>query len=613
MSDIKILIACHKDTALLDSKILIPIQVGAAKAAKRFEQMLSDDTGDQISEKNPMYCELTAQYWAWKNLEADYYGFFHYRRYLSFSEQKYREDRWGNVREDTFSEAMKEKYGLSDEQIEKVVTSYDLLISEEKNVASMPGKARNVYEQYKYGDSLHIEDLDCIVSIIQEKYPEYVRDLNEYLKGKYTCFCNMYIMKKELFHEYMEWLFDILSEFEKRSNMNDYSVEGRRTPGHLAERLLTLYCIHIKRTRKIKVKSLQTVIVFHTEPKKQINILPAFEINNIAVAAACNDKFVPYMAVLLQSICEHANQENNYDILVLTQDISEKNKKILSLIIEDKNNFKIRYLDPTPYIQGCSFYIRGHFSIETYFRLVLPELLPDYKKILYLDSDMVVLDDVAKLYKEEVEEYLLGACHDADTAGLYNGYEPNKKSYMDQVLKLKNPYQYFQAGTLLINLEEFRKIYTVEEKLQYAVSRKFQLLDQDILNKLCEGSVRYIDMSWNVMVDYAGIRKDQIIVKAPAWLNEMYLEARKHPKIIHYAGSEKPWNVPEMDFGTEFWKYARKTPYYEMLLRNMTLTSLQEKEEKRKWRKKLAGGIRCVREHGIGYTLRYLKKRIRKR
>ena len=175
---------------------------------------------------------------------------------------------------------------------------------------------------------------------------------------------------------------------------------------------------------------------------------------------------------------------------------------------------------------------------------------------------MVVLDDVAKLYNESIDGYLLGACYDADTAGLYNGYEPNKKAYMDQVLQLKHPYQYFQAGTLLINLETFRATYTVEKKLQYAASRKFQLLDQDILNKLCEGRVRYIDMSWNMMVDYAGIRKEQIITKAPAWLNEMYLEARKHPKIIHYAGSEKPWKHPEMDFGSVFWQYARRTPYY---------------------------------------------------
>ena len=156
MSGVKILVACHKNTALLKSKILLPIQVGAALGKEKLENMLADDTGENISEKNPMYCELTAQYWAWKNLEADYYGFFHYRRYLNFSDRKYKEDRWGNVRENILSEEMKEKYGLSDGKIEALVSSYDLVISEEKNIASMPGKASNVYEQYQYGDALHI-------------------------------------------------------------------------------------------------------------------------------------------------------------------------------------------------------------------------------------------------------------------------------------------------------------------------------------------------------------------------------------------------------------------------------------------------------------------------
>ena len=546
MSGVKILVVCHKNTALLKSKILLPIQVGTALGKEKLENMLADDTGENISEKNPMYCELTAQYWAWKNLEADYYGFFHYRRYLNFSDRKYKEDRWGNVREDALSEAMKKKYALSDDKIETLVRDYDLIISEEKNVVSMPGKAANVYEQYKYGDSLHIEDLECISAIVKEKYPDYAEDLDVYLKGKYTCFCNMYIMKKELFHEYMEWLFSILFEFEKRADMH---------------------------------------------------------------AFACNDKFVPYMATLLVSICECSSSKYNYDILILTQNISEKNKEILKKMIKNRSNFSIRYLDPTSYIQGCSFYIRGHFSVETYFRLVLPELLPAYQKILYLDSDMVVESDVAELYNENIESFLLGACHDADTAGLYNGYEPNKKAYMDQVLKLKKPYMYFQAGTLLMNLEEFRKVYTVEEKLKYAASQKFQLLDQDILNKLCEGSVRYLDMAWNMMVDYAGIRKNQIVVKAPAWLNEMYLEARKKPKIIHYAGSEKPWYHPEMDFGETFWNYARKTPYYEELVRDMALYSIREAEEKCKWSRKIVGGIRCVKEHGVRYTVKYILKK----
>ena len=87
MKSIKILIACHKPTDFLCSDILQPIQVGAARAAVRLPDMLHDDEGENISALNPMYCELTAQYWAWKNLDCDYYGFFHYRRYLSFAGQ----------------------------------------------------------------------------------------------------------------------------------------------------------------------------------------------------------------------------------------------------------------------------------------------------------------------------------------------------------------------------------------------------------------------------------------------------------------------------------------------------------------------------------------------
>ncbi len=109
-----------------------------------------------------------------------------------------------------------EKYSLSDDKIETLVRDYDLIISEEKNVVSMPGKAANVYEQYKYGDSLHIERSGMHICYCKKKNILIMQKIwIVYLKGKYTCFCNMYIMKKELFHEYMEWLFSILFEFEK--------------------------------------------------------------------------------------------------------------------------------------------------------------------------------------------------------------------------------------------------------------------------------------------------------------------------------------------------------------------------------------------------------------
>ena len=174
--------------------------------------------------------------------------------------------------------------------------------------------------------------------------------------------------------------------------------------------------------------------------------------------------------------------------------------------------------------------------------------------------------DIATLFYEDVDGFLLAACYDADTAGLYNGYEKERKPYSDDILQLKEPYQYFQAGVLVMNLAEFRRAYSMKDVLEFSGKEKWQLQDQDVLNKLCEGRVKYVDMAWNVMADNNGIRIKEIISLAPHWLDSMYMEARKKPKIIHYAGLQKPWQAPDMDFGWRFWNYARGTPYYEVLL-----------------------------------------------
>ena len=103
--DIRIFIACHKPTYVPENSLFYPVQVGAALTNKRFEHMAyRDNEGEHISEKNPDYCELTAQYWAWKNMEADYYGFFHYRRYFSFDPDANKEDMWGNIVYEKISE-----------------------------------------------------------------------------------------------------------------------------------------------------------------------------------------------------------------------------------------------------------------------------------------------------------------------------------------------------------------------------------------------------------------------------------------------------------------------------------------------------------------------------
>ena len=112
-----ILISCHKESDFLQSDIFQPIQVGCALTNVRIPNTLRDDTGDNISDLNKMYCELTAQYWAWKNLESEYYGFFHYRRYLSFKGTDAKYDAWGNICEEYIDTEMITRYGLDDETI----------------------------------------------------------------------------------------------------------------------------------------------------------------------------------------------------------------------------------------------------------------------------------------------------------------------------------------------------------------------------------------------------------------------------------------------------------------------------------------------------------------
>ena len=97
MKNVSVFVSCHKPTELFESELYQPIQLGAKEARQRLEGMIYDDEGENISTLNPMYCEMTAQYYAWKNVNLKYYGFCHYRRYFNFSKERFVEDEYGNV------------------------------------------------------------------------------------------------------------------------------------------------------------------------------------------------------------------------------------------------------------------------------------------------------------------------------------------------------------------------------------------------------------------------------------------------------------------------------------------------------------------------------------
>lgn len=567
MSNIQILISCHKESEHPDSQILRPIQVGAATANKRFAGMLHDDDGENISAKNPMYCELTAQYWAWKNLDADYYGFCHYRRYFNFAPMQYPEDEWGNIIESYIDRQAARHYGFDDETIQKLVPKYDILTTTRKDLRKIGQHYRSVYDQYRKAPKLYSKDLQCVLDIIDEKYPEYSSAAQKHCEGHITSFCNMYILKKEIFQDYCTWLFDILAEFEKRTDMSRYSQEALRTPGHLGERLFGIYYLYLMEHRKdLKVGELQCVLFDNTDPQEMLE--PAFAEREVPIVFAANNNFVPMAATCIQSVMENSSEQYNYDLVLLESDITPENKQLLLGMLEGRKNFSLRFFNAERMLRGYELKANAHISVETYFRFLIQDILPKCDKVLYLDCDMVVKADVAELYETDVSDVLLAAARDPDFLGQINGANPSTLEYCQETLKLQDPYQYFQAGVLLFNTAAMRKAHSLSEWLTFA-TQEYKYNDQDVLNLYCEGHVKYLDMEWNMLTDCDHYRVSHVIVYAPEEILRAYKKARSNPKIIHYAGFLKPWHRPDEDFACEFWNYARKTPFYEILLFRM--------------------------------------------
>ena len=201
MKNIKVLVATHKKYKMPEDKLYLPIHVGAE--GKEDLGYQKDNEGENISIKNPYYCELTGLYWAWKNLKADYIGLCHYRRYFTMSKKQYKteEEKFQNV--------------LTYEQADKLLDNIDILLTKKRKYY-----IESLYSHYKH--TMHIETLDLAGEIIKEKYPKYYKEYENLKKRTWGHMFNMFIMKKEEFDKYCEWMFSILFELEKRIDYKKY-------------------------------------------------------------------------------------------------------------------------------------------------------------------------------------------------------------------------------------------------------------------------------------------------------------------------------------------------------------------------------------------------------
>lgn len=217
----EVYVVSHKKAKMPVEKIYSPLQVG--KAPENFEGFLRDNTGDNISQKNENYCELTAQYWGAKNRSADVKGLVHYRRFFS------------NGRRNFFS-SVDRKYSniMTEATLKRLLEKYDMILP----------KKRNYYIETSwshYEHVHHIGDLEITRQVLQEKYPDYVPYFDEMLQKKSAHMFNMFIAKANIFDEYTEWLMNVLEEVEKRVDITDYTPYEKRIFGFISEVLLDVW------------------------------------------------------------------------------------------------------------------------------------------------------------------------------------------------------------------------------------------------------------------------------------------------------------------------------------------------------------------------------------
>ena len=252
----------------------------------------------------------------------------------------------------------------------------------------------------------------------------------------------------------------------------------------------------------------------------------------IHVAVCIDNNFSTQCAILLTSLLT-SNWDNQFTIYVITEGLSEKNKSMLVKIAK-KHGALISFLKiDNTLLQNFPVREKDYISLATYYRIFFPTLLPKtLSKLLYLDSDIIVTGNIAKLWNIPLQNYALAATYDIGNNDI-RFYNRLKYDYKDG---------YFNAGVLLINLSYWRKHNIESKAIAYIANFPERCLwhDQDALNAVLHGSVKFISAKYNTLITFFKINPENELLERN--LHTEILSDIQHPCIIHFAGGIKPWH-----------------------------------------------------------------------
>ncbi|MBE5939241.1 MAG: hypothetical protein E7266_02490 [Lachnospiraceae bacterium] len=263
----------------------------------------------------------------------------------------------------------------------------------------------------------------------------------------------------------------------------------------------------------------------------------------VPVFFACDDKYTIYMMVTMKSLIENASPDRNYRLHVLHTDITYKNQMIVKSL--ETENCKIEFNDVREQMLKIEkkISLRDYYSSATYYRAFIAEMFPQYEKVAYIDSDTVLLKDIAKFYDYDLQDNYIAGIRDqiVSQVDVYG-------EYVEKVLGISRE-AYFNAGVVLINCKQFRKEKVLDKFVDLLNLYSFVVAqDQDYLNIICKNKVLWIDGKWNVQM-----------------VGNPFCDEKDYA-LIHYNLAAKPWHYKDCRNAEYFWKYAKMTPGYKQLM-----------------------------------------------
>lgn len=283
----------------------------------------------------------------------------------------------------------------------------------------------------------------------------------------------------------------------------------------------------------------------------------------IPIFYAIDDSYAKFVAVSIKSLIMNANNNYNYDINVIYENLSEENAKKLKSLETD--NVKIILTEMNQNLSMITDKLGNRlreytFTLTIFFRLFIPVMFPKYDKCIYIDADTVIPGDISRLYNEDLGNNYLGCIVDKSTID-----NEILASYFEEVVGIPRD-KYINSGVLLMNSKKLRELKIDEKFLDLYIKYGFDVIapDQDYINSMCYGHIKYLSDIYDAMP------------------NPNNKEVEK-PVIIHYNLFLKPWQYENVQYYDYFWKYAKFTPFYDEILEIKNSYTNEDRKKDSEW------------------------------